>query len=207
MCQTFHRASWNVDPPPPQTTHRMMVKIWLQTYQTLLRKLELYEPQLSWGPLWCVSCWIYLHVSSMFAAINTVERWIERPLARQFIIATIGSVFMTSHWKDGAFPEDDLTMLNPRWLVQLSGCRLNWRYFLCAHLVRSFMQGKRSFKNGTSQNKRDKAIKYLRIVLHITMLMNLETKIIPVNTTGQFQPCFNVLPHKTSFSHGVLSHT
>lgn len=146
MCQTFHRASWNVD-PPPQTTRRMTVKKFGSRHtRTLLRKLELYEPQPSWGPLWCVSCWIYLHVSSMFAAVNTAERWIERPLARQFIIATIGSVFMTSHWTDGAFPEGDLTMLNPRWLVQLSGCWLNWIYYLCDHPVRSFMQGKRSFK-------------------------------------------------------------
>lgn len=53
-------------------------------------------------------------------------REMERPLAQQFIIPTIGSILMTHHWKDGALPEDDLITPNPWWLVQLSGCWQNW---------------------------------------------------------------------------------
>lgn len=53
---------------------------------------------------------------------------VERPLARQFIIPTIGSVFMTPHWKNGGLPEDDLMTLNPPWLVQLSGWWQNWLF-------------------------------------------------------------------------------
>lgn len=55
---------------------------------------------------------------------------VERPLALQFIIPTIRSVFMTPHWKDGALPQDELMTLNPPWLVLLSGCWQNQKLSL-----------------------------------------------------------------------------
>lgn len=76
---------------------------------------------------------------------------VERPLPQQFIIPTIGSVFMTPHWKNSAFPADDLKMVNLRWLVQLRGCRLKSIYSLCDLMNAKIMQGKwLSFKNETS---------------------------------------------------------
>lgn len=76
---------------------------------------------------------------------------VERPLPQQFIIPTIGSVFMTPHWNNSAFPADDLKMVN----LCFSYGVADWsRYILYAiilwmHIMMmQIMQGKwLSFKN------------------------------------------------------------
>lgn len=69
-----------------------------------------------------------LNLSTCVLSVCCHKYWgeMELPLAPQFIILTIRSVFMTPHWKDGALPKDDLMMLNPPRLVRLSGRWANW---------------------------------------------------------------------------------
>lgn len=63
--------------PHPLTTRRMTVKnLAAHRPEPHSGNWNCINRSLSWGPLWCASCRIYLHVSSMFAAINTAERWI-----------------------------------------------------------------------------------------------------------------------------------
>lgn len=75
-CQTFLEL-WPLPRPPPLTTRRMTVKnLAAHRPEPRSGNWNCINHSLSWGPLWCARCRIYLHVSSMFAAINTAKRWI-----------------------------------------------------------------------------------------------------------------------------------
>lgn len=112
MClipQTFRRASWNADPflvPSKQGGKKIGS-----------RRTKLYKPQPSRD---CYDVFLNLSTCVLCVCCHKYYREVQLPLAPQFLIPTITSVFMTLHWKDGALPVDDLMALNSEPLVQSS---------------------------------------------------------------------------------------
>lgn len=120
MClipQTFRRASWNDDPflvPSKQGGKKIGS-----------RRTKLYKPQPSRD---CYDVFLNLSTCVLCVCCHKYYREVQLPLAPQFLIPTITSVFMTLHWKDGALPMDDLMELNSDPLVQSSRWWQNWLF-------------------------------------------------------------------------------